>query len=161
MLFTKKHHYHSSLPKEDVINRLTGSHVRIHNFDFEIFEKGKTLRIIPHAEQEEAITTLPITDVEMRENGDKTNVVITSKMRRLDLGGPLLIVAFCCFLLLASFVSVYVDRNRLITWSLFGISTLIFSIFYVRMQMGYYDYVRKISAYVKSKMEYNDSMASA
>lgn len=154
MLFTKKQAYHASLSRKDVINRLTGSHVTIHNYDFEIFEKGKTLRIIPHAEQENAITTLPITDVEMKETGNKTDIVITSKMRHLDLGGPLLIVTFCAFLLLASVVSVYIDRNRIITYTLLGLSTLIFSVFYVRLQMGYYDYVRKISAYIRNRMEF-------
>jgi hypothetical protein len=153
MLFTKTQRYHSSTAKEDFMNRMTGKHVSIHNMDFEVVEKEDSLTIIPHAEQVEAIKTLPITKVDLKKNGNEMDVVVTSKMRKLDLGGPLLVVIFCTFLLLISFVLLYVQRQAQITYTLIGISTLIFSVFYIRMQMGYYDYVRKIRSYVKSKLE--------
>ena len=153
MLFTRTQRYHSSLPKEIFIRRLTGNHVKIHNLDFEIFEKNNSLRIIPHAENVDAIKTLPITHVDLNKSGEDTDIVITSKMRRLDVGGPQLIVVFCLFLLAASLVLLYVDGQPQITYTLMGLSVLIFSIFYVRLQMGYFDYVRKIRAFIKSKME--------
>ena len=156
MLFTKTQRFHSSIAKEDFIHQMTGKHVSIHNMDFEVVEKEDSLTIIPHAEQEEAIKTLPITKVDLKKNGNEMDVVVTSKMRKLDLGGPLLVVIFCTFLLLISFVLLYVQRQAQITYTLIGISTLIFSVFYIRMQMGYYDYVRKISSYVKSKLEFSE-----
>ena len=156
MLCTKTQRFHSSIAKEDFIHQMTGKHVSIHNMDFEVVEKEDSLTIIPHAEQEEAIKTLPITKVDLKKNGNEMDVVVTSKMRKLDLGGPLLVVIFCTFLLLISFVLLYVQRQAQITYTLIGISTLIFSVFYIRMQMGYYDYVRKISSYVKSKLEFSE-----
>ena len=156
MLFTKTQRFHSSLAKEDFIHSMTGKHVSIHNMDFEVVEKEDSLTIIPHAEQVDAIKTLPITKVDLKRSGNEMDVVVTSKMRKLDLGGPLLVVIFCTFLLLISFVLLYVQRQAQITYTLIGISTLIFSVFYIRMQMGYYDYVRKISSYVKSKLEFSE-----
>ncbi len=156
MLFTRTQRYHSSIPKEVFISRLIGNHVRIHNLDFEVFEKGNSLRIIPHAEQVDSIKTLPITHIDLKNEGDKTDVVITSNMRKLDSGGPLLIVIFCTFLLLASFILLYVGGQLQITYSLLGMSAFIFTVFYVRMQMGYFDYVRKIRDHVKHKLELKD-----
>lgn len=154
MLFTRTQRFHSSIPKEDFVSRLTGKHVQIHNLDFEVVEKGDYLTIIPHAEQVDAIKTLPITHVDLKRSGNATDVVVTSKMRKLDLGGPLLVVIFCAFLLLASFVLLYVDGQPQITYTLVTISTLIFTVFFIRMEMGYFDYVRKIQAYVKSRLEF-------
>lgn len=74
-------------------------------------------------------------------------------MRQIDSGGPILVIAFCAFMLLASLVLLYVGREREITYTMLGISASIFAIFCLRMQTGYYDYVRKINDYVKSNLE--------
>ena len=153
MFFTRTQKFHSSIPKQDFKNRLIGDHVTIHDLDFEVTEKGHLLRIIPHAEQVNAIKTLPITHVDIKEAGDKTNVVVTSKMRRFDLGGPMLVMIFCIFLFLASIVLLYVGEEPSISYTMLGISLFIFTIFWVRLEMGYFDYVRKIRAHVKSKLE--------
>jgi hypothetical protein len=77
-------------------------------------------------------------------------------MRKLDIGGPLLVLIFCAFLLLISFVLLYVQRQPQITYTLLGMSLFIYGVFYIRMQMGYYDYVRKIRSYVKNRLEFPD-----
>jgi hypothetical protein len=156
MLFTRTQRYHSAISQEDFINQLTGSHVSIHNLDFEIIAKKDSLTIIPHAEQVDAIKTLPITKVNLKKTGNETDVIVTSKMRRLDSGGPLLVMIFCIFLLLTSFVVLYVNEQPQITYTMVGISILIFAVFFIRMEMGYFDYVRKIQAYVKSKLEFTE-----
>jgi hypothetical protein len=153
MFFTRTQSFNSSLAKEDFRNRLIGDHVKIHDLDFEVTEKDHLLRIIPHAEQVNAIKTLPITHVDVKQSGNKTNVVVTSKMRKFDAGGPMLVVLFCTFLFLASIVLLYVGGEPSITYTLLSISILIFTVFWVRMEMGYFDYVRKIRAHVKSKLE--------
>jgi len=152
-MFTRTQKYQSSTPREDLKNRLVGHHVKIHNMDFEVFEKEQSLRIIPHAEQEEGIKTLPITKVEMKQEGNKMKVVVTSKMRKLDAGGPLLIVIFCSFLILAAIILLLVGGEPKIIYSLLGIGTGILIVFFVRMQMGYFDYIRKIRSYVESQMD--------
>ncbi len=154
MFFTRTQRYQASIPKEDLKNRLIGNHVKIHDMDFEVYEKDQSLRIIPHAEQAEGIKTLPITRVEMKEEGNKMNVVITSKMRRLDSGGPMLLMFFCVFLILASVILMAVDGEPKLTFSLLGAGTGILIVFFVRLQIGYFDYIRKIRDYVKSQMDF-------
>lgn len=148
MLFTRTFQCKFSIPKEHLRYRLVGNHVKIHNLDFEVLDKENALQIIPHAEQLHTIKTLPITHVQLEEDGNKTTVVITSKMRKLDYGGPLLILAFCAFLIVASFVLLYIGDDPLLTYAMWGVSIIIFTLFCIRMQMGYFDYVRKIRGYI-------------
>lgn len=150
MFFTRTHSYHSSLPKEALRDRLVGKHVNIHNLDFEVMEtEDAAIRIIPHAEQIDDIKTLPITKLDMKEKDGKTAVVITSKMRQLDSGGPMLIMLFCAFILMASVV-LYLCKEMQISAILLAADVAIFAIFWFRMERGYFDYVRKVRNYVKS-----------
>lgn len=152
MFFTRTHTYHFSTPKQELKSRLIGRHVKIHNLDFEVLEKENKLSIVPHAEQVNAIKTLPVTSVVVTDGaGGKTKVVITSKMRQLDSGGPYLILIFCAFLLIAAGILLNVGNEPGVTYTLLGAGIAIFTIFWIRMEMGYFDYVRKIRAYVKEK----------
>src|SRR5580698_139439 len=130
MLFTRTHRYHFPVTKEDMKNRLIGKHVKIHNLDFEVLEKGPSLSIIPHAEQVVAIKTLPITHVDLKEDGGKTKIVITFRMRRFDSGGPMLVLLFSTFMLIAAVVLFMVkDADRSLPYTLAGISIGILIIF--------------------------------
>ena len=152
MFFTRTHTYYFSVPKEDLKNRLIGRHVEIHHLDFEIFEKEHKLSILPHAEQVTEIKTLPVTSVVLNESGGKTKVVVTSKMHQLDSGGPFMVVMFCIFMFIGSLILFkFIPNELLLAYILFGISVSIFSVFWIRMEMGYFDYIRKIRAYVKEK----------
>jgi len=160
MFFTRTHTFQFPLGKDDVTNRLLGKHVKIHNLDFEVIEHEGKLMIIPHAEEVTEIKTLPITSVTLTGEGNKTKAVIKSKMRPLDSGGPFLIMIFCMFMFIASIILLLVENNdRIIAYTLFGMSVGIFSIFWFRLEIGYFDYVRKIRAYVKNKA--NPSAAGA
>lgn len=153
MFFKRTQNYKCTLQTDDFKSRLVGNHVTIHDMDFEVFEKDQSLRIVPHAEQTNAIKTLPITKIDMTPEGDKTRVTITSNMRKLDAGGPQLIILFCAFLFIASFILLYVGGERQITYTLLGAGAVILTIFWVRLEIGYFDYVRKIQSYIKNKME--------
>ena len=153
MIFSRTYRYQSSMPIDDIKGRLLGKHVTVHNMDFEVFEKDRMLRIIPHAEQEQSIKTLPITHVELQGKGNKTHVVISSKMRKIDSGGPMLIIIFCSFMFIAALMF-YVfgkDEYMSFTLALLGISVAIFLVFWLRMESGYFDYVRKIRDYIKTQ----------
>jgi len=154
MFFTRTHSCKLQMSKNDLTNRLLGKHVRIHNIDFEIFEDSGYLHIIPHTEQEEAIKTLPVTKVELiDEAGGNTKVITTFSMRQLDSGGPFLIIIFCAFLFIAGIVLLFVGDNgeQMITYTMLGIGAVILMLFSYRMQMGYFDYIRKIRAYITGK----------
>ncbi len=151
MIFSRTYRYNSSRAADDIRGRLVGQHVKVHNMDFEVSEKDLMLRIIPHAEQETNIRTLPITHVELKGKGDKTQIVISSKMRKIDSGGPTLIVIFCSFMLVAAlgFLMLGSKEYMSFVYTLGGISLLIFLVFWMRMEAGYFDYVRKIRDYIK------------
>lgn len=153
MFFTSTQKYQSSIPKEDMKKLLKGEHVKIHDLDFEVLDKGHSLSIVPHAETINTLKTLPITHVDFHTVGNKTNVVVKSKMRKIDSGGPQLLMIFCAFMFMAAIILFFVGSERLITYALLGIATFIFITFMVRMQMGYFDYVRKIQAYVRARVE--------
>jgi hypothetical protein len=153
MIFSRTYRYVSAASEEDLKGRLLGKHMKVHDMDFEVSEKGRMLKIIPHAEQETGIKTLPITHVEFKGKGGKTQVVVTSKMRKIDSGGPMLIMVFVSFLILASLILLIVGgvKYNTYTYTLGAIGLLIFGVFWTRMQTGYFDYIRKIRDFIKKQ----------
>jgi hypothetical protein len=152
MLFSRHFKYHSNLPEEEIKKRLVGKHVKVHNLDFEIYEKDRMIKIIPHAEQETAIKTLPITHVEFAGDGNRTKVHISSKMRKIDKGGPLILLTFCIFMLAASLIMLLSLRDQgfeVYAFPMGAVGLLVLIIFWIRLESGYFDYVRKIRNYVK------------
>lgn len=152
MLFTRTYRYRVQKPIEDVRKQLLGQRVRIHHLDFEVCEKDRMIKIIPHAEHVEGLRTLPITHVEFEGKGNQhTKVKITAKMRRIDKGGPLLIVIFCLFLLIAALIMGVVGKEGFLPYVLVmgGLALIVFVVFWIRMESGYFDYVRKIRDFVR------------
>ena len=154
MIFSRTYRYQSTRGADDIKGRLLGKHVKVHNMDFEVSEKDRVLRIIPHAEDETDLKTLPITHIEIKGKGDKTQVVVNSKMRKIDSGGPMLVVIFCTFLLVAAILFFVFGRSEYMNfvYTLGGIGAGIFLLFWMRMERGYFDYVRKIRDYVKNSV---------
>lgn len=153
MIFTRTYRYQSSMPPEAIKNRLLGKHVTIHKLDFEISENDRQLKIIPHAEQITDIKTLPITHIDFKGNGDKTDIVISSKMRKIDAGGPMMLMIFCAFMLVGALMFFLLGQAEYnyFTYALLSISVIMFAIFWVRLESGYFDYIRKIRDYVKAQ----------
>lgn len=152
MIFKRTYSYLSSMPIEEIKNKLVGKHIEAHHLDFEVSEKNGMLRIIPHAEHEAGVKTLPITHVDFSGKGGKTGVKISSKMRRIDLGGPYLICIFCFFLLLAGALFYFFGTaEKFYAYVLGGAGAVIFLIFWFKMEAGYFDYVRKIRDYIKKE----------
>lgn len=154
MLFTRHFKYQTSCSADEIKQRLIGKHVKIHNMDFEIYDKDRMVKIIPHAEQETNIKTLPITHVEFKGKGNKTDVHISSKMRKIDKGGPMILLIFCFFLLASALVmllSIKEDGFEIYAYPMIAVSLLAFIIFWIRLESGYFDYIRKIRDYVKQQ----------
>lgn len=134
--------------------------MNLHKLDFEVQEKDAgTLRIVPHAEQVTEVKTLPITHVAFKpgSNAGKTQVVISSHMRRIDQGGPMLIVVFSLFMLLAGAIGHFAgsEEYAMYTLPLFALGALIFIIMWIRLETGYFDYVRKIRDHIKQQIVVN------
>jgi len=151
MFFTRRYKYQSVISAHDIKNRLLGKHVQIHKLDFEVLEKDHVLNIIPHTEHITEIKTLPITRVSFKDKGSKIQVVINSRMRESDAGGPILIVAFCIVLLLAALLLFIFGKEdyAFLAYALVAAGGLIFVIFWMRMEAGYFDYIRKIRDHVR------------
>ncbi len=146
-MFTRTFSCITPIPKDAIMRRLMGSHVNIHQLDFEVVEKNEALRIIAHAEQVDEIKSLPITYLDFDDASGETKVKATFKLRKLDAGGPMLIFILCGLLLVASAVLGFVHEQ------LFSIVTLIacvatYTIFRLRLEKSYFDYVRKIQSYI-------------
>ncbi len=152
MIFKRTYRYNTALTADEVKHRLVGKHIQVHQLDFEVLEKEKMLKIIPHAEEVNGIRTLPITHIQMEAKGNnRTKVVITSKPRKIDAGGPYLIVIFCMFCIIGASVLYVMNPNESYAppIAMVGIGLLIFIVFWLRMETGYFDYTRKIRDYVK------------
>lgn len=155
MIFNRTYRYSSALTAEAIKSRLVGSHLQVHHMDFEVLEKENMLRIIPHAEEANGVKTLPITHVEFNGAGNNTKVVISSKPRRIDIGGPYLIVIFCLFAVAGGTILYLVNENESIWQPLAMMITglFVFIVFWLRMETGYFDYVRKIRNHIKSTIK--------
>lgn len=152
MFFTRTHRYTTTLTQGDLRQRLVGKHLTIHNLDFEVQDKEEYLKIIPHAEEIEEIKTLPETYVDFATEGSSTKVTIKCKMRKFDSGGPYILLLFCFFMLLFSGILLFTTPQRELSYTLLAIGVGILTIFWVRLEMGYFDYVRKIHGYLKQHL---------
>lgn len=153
MIFSRTYKYVSQASEKDIKGRLLGQHMKVHDMDFEVSEKGRMLKIIPHAEQTTAIKTLPITHVEFEGKDGKTKIKVSTKMRKIDSGGPVLIMVFVVFMIAAALLLYFFGGGKYNTYTYtFGIiGIVIFTVFWVRMETGYFDYVRKIRDFVKKQ----------
>lgn len=155
MLFTRTYKHQSSLSRDEVKKRLLGSHVQIHDLDFEVLEDRHALTIFPHAEQVIEIKTLPNTHVDLEEADGKTRLVIHSRIREMDFGGVLLMLIVCGLLFVVSiilFLAFHDFANHLAAGIVCGVGLLLFILLRVRLEKGYFDYVRKVKEYVVTQV---------
>lgn len=153
MMFNRTYRFSSSHNAAQIRENLIGQHMTIHHLDFEIQERDRMIKIIPHAENVEELKTLPITHVELQETSNGTNVKVKSHPRRIDVGGPNLIIVFCIFALLVGALLYFLrpHDSPFPPLAIASVGVLVFIIFWIRMEAGYFDYVRKIKKFVKSR----------
>ena len=153
MIFNRTYRLQSPLSITALKDRLNLKRINVHNLDFEISEKENVLKIIPDAEHVEGLKTLPITHIGFTGNGNKgTNISLKSKPRKVDVGGPYLIVIFCLFCVLGAGLFYLINSKEYAFPSLAMVSVglIIFVIFWIKMESGYFDYTRKIRNQIKS-----------
>lgn len=153
MIFNRSYSFKSSGDASTIRRNLLGKKINIHDLDFEVIEKESMLKVIPHAEHEEKFRVLPITHLVLNDNGQNTQIRFTSKPRRIDIGGPYAIIIFSLFCVLAGvFLYFFIDKSRTYSMAMTGIGLAILLILWIRMEMGYFDYVRKIKNFVKNNL---------
>ncbi len=156
MFFNRSYRFSSAQPADTIRRKLLGTRTTVHGLDFEIVDTDHGLRIVPHAEEVEAVKTLPVTRVNLKARNDqKTDVTLFSHMRRIDQGGPLLVTFFALFMMIAGAIGYARGQAEysLYTLPLIGIGLLVFLIMWIRLETGYFVYVRKVRDFVKSQVQ--------
>jgi hypothetical protein len=151
MIFRRYYTIESSKNADLLRRNFLGQHLTIHNLDFEITEKGDSIKVIPHAENDDQVYTLPITRLRFVPKGNGTVIRMLSKPRRIDIGGPYLLMIFVVFAIIAGILlklygSGEYDRTSYI---IMGVAAAIFALLWLRMEQGYFDYIRKIKKWVR------------
>ncbi len=156
MLFKRSYRLTSSKTAASIKDTLIGSKFLVHNMEFECTEHNGITRVLPHAEEVEGekILTLPITRLEFTESGAKTKVKISSHPRKTDVGGPILLLISCIVFFVAGLIMYYIGTEdveltaKVFIWA----SGLVGLLFWMKMEFGYFDYVRKIKDTVKKHL---------
>lgn len=155
MLFSRKYKFSSNSRLTEVKNRLLGKHTTVHNFDFEIYEDDDLLHIVPNRElRDDDGSVLPVMHLKLNEANQQTDVQVVSELRAQDAGGPYLVLVFTLLLLLGSAAFYLIDANefKIFYLTTLGLGVLIFSIFWIKMEMGYFSHVRKLKQYLQSML---------
>ncbi len=74
-------------------------------------------------------------------------------MRKIDSGGPMLVMVFCVVMILAALAFMFTGKPE---YELYGyvfsaIGASILVLFWLRMERGYFDYVRKVRDHIKKQ----------
>jgi hypothetical protein len=154
MIFNRSFRLASSKNIITLKQNIIGQHIKVHHFDFEAVERENKITILPHAEDAESVTTLPIVNISLQEKNSKTYLNIETHPRRIDIGGPYILVILCLAAFLGGFLMALYGGETQQTTSklLMGIGLGVFILFWIKMEFGYFDYVRKLRSWVAGQM---------
>lgn len=154
MIFRRYATFKSAKNANELKTNFLGQHFKIHDLDFEIMGDDDIIRVIPHAETEDHVYTLPITRLRFIPSDNGTIIKMLAKPRRIDIGGPYLLMIFVCFMIIASILLITLGEGAYNTtaYILFGSAIAIFAILWFRLEQGYFDYIRKVKSWVKSHL---------
>lgn len=155
MFFNRSYRFSSTQPADSLRQKLLGRRTTVHGLDFEIVDTDHGLRVVPHAEEVEAVKTLPVTRVQFKTRNNKTDVTLFAHMRRIDLGGPLLVAFFALFMILAGTIGYLRSQEEysLYTLPLIGIGIVVLAVMWIRLETGYFVYVRKVRDFIKAQVK--------
>ena len=90
----------------------------------------------------------------LNNDGGGTKIKIKSKPRRIDIGGPNIALIFILFITVTG-IAIYITdmaKYLMAAYILMALGAFLLIIFFYRMNQGYYDYIRKIRAWIKSNI---------
>ena len=154
MIFRRYSTFKSAKNANELKANFLGQHFKIHDLDFEIMGDDDIIRVIPHAETEDHVYTLPITRLRFIPTDNGTIIKMLAKPRRIDIGGPYLLMIFVCFMIIASVLLITLGEGAYNTtaYIIFGSAIAIFALLWFRLEQGYFDYIRKVKSWVKSHL---------
>ncbi|MBU3677747.1 MAG: hypothetical protein FGM54_11295 [Chitinophagaceae bacterium] len=150
MLFTRQYQFNCGKNPSSLRQCFLGKHVQIHQLDFEVFDEGDHLKVIPHTENSDQIYTLPITKLFISPNSEGTQVRMKFSPRQIDIGGPYLLLIFIGFAIISALLLLWFQTNIQTAYIIVAAAVLVFGMLWYRMEKGYFDYIRKIKNWVKT-----------
>ncbi len=133
------------------MSKLIGDRFKINNTDFETVEDNQVLCIQPDEDSANK-KTVPFTSVAFHESNSGVDVVVTSRLRQIDLGATQLMFIFCGLLFVASGVLLTLFRNEesVIGFAVFALASLVLGSIIYRLYTGYFDYIRQTKNHLNS-----------
>lgn len=156
MLFTRQYQFNCGKNPSSLRQRFLGKHVNIHQLDFEVFDEGDHLKVIPHTENSDSIYTLPITKMMITPDNQGAKIRMKFSPRLIDIGGPYLLLSFIAFAIISGLLLLWFNTNIQTAYIILGTSLLVFSILWYRMEKGYFDYIRKLKQWAKTNALENE-----
>ncbi len=156
MLFDKKYKIPLQVSPEVFKERILGQHFKVHDLDFEVYdhvEDDGIIKIIPHAESVARTTnTLPITHLSIEKDDSTTGEHIEAffHIRKVDKGLPLFFILLFSGLVIAGIIGINYEALAKTSKLLLGIGAVGLLITFLKLNRGYYDYIRKIRAWVET-----------
>jgi hypothetical protein len=154
MFFNRTCTIRSKKNADKVKQELVGKHVTVHNIDFEVFDKDERIRVIPHAEEYDDLMTLPITRINVEDVKEGSVIKISSHMRKIDVGGPLLLVYLIIAMIIVGLGLINFSQGMYggVGKAFVGLALLISVIFWFNLEKGYFDYIKQIRKWIKSQV---------
>jgi hypothetical protein len=154
MIFNRTYNFKSSKTLSALKQSMVGKHINLHQLDFETVERDDVIKIIPHAEESEGVTTLPICNITIKEKNNKTYLAMETHPRRIDIGGPYILVILCLASFFAGFfMAIYGGvMQQSSSKIMMGLGLGVFILFWIKMEFGYFDYVRKLKSWVAGQV---------
>lgn len=150
-MFSRTYQYKFPISKELLKYNLVGNHLSVRHQEFEVVEQDQLLSIQPKNNSgEPAPNTVPVIRINLNEDGNKTSLTVSSALPVVDSGGFLVASLFSVFFVLSSVVLFFLVHDPVLTISLCLLSILIFVYFLVRLQLGYFNYMRRIRSYIQA-----------
>ncbi len=153
MFFNTSTKIESKLNADQVKSTLVGNHFQIKELDFEFKESEGIIKVIPHTENDERSRLVPITHVRLSKGGNGTELQVSSKPRRIDLGGLYLAVgAIVLLALMGIYLKLaYPEQDILVPAAIIVAALLAFILFRIKLQSSYYGYVNAIRKYIREQ----------
>ncbi len=155
MIFDKKYKIPLEVTPETFKERVLGEHFKVHHLDFEVYdhvEPDGIIKIFPHAESVSRTTTLPITHLTIVKDNSETGNHIEAffHIRRIDKGLPLFFLLLFLGTLIAGIIGLNYEALAKTSKIFIGLGAVGLLLTYLKLNSGYYDYIRKIRAWVET-----------
>ncbi len=155
MVFDKTYKIPLEVSPEVFKERILGEHFKVHHLDFEVYdhvEEDGIIKIFPHSESVSRTTTLPITHLTIvKDNSGSGNYIKAYfHIRKIDKGLPLFFLLLFLGTLIVGIIGLNNEalaRTSKIFLIIGAIGTILT---FLKLNKGYYDYIRKIKAWVET-----------